>query len=869
MALAPIVFPVVVHPTSPCRPPPYERNRRQHSHWRYCGKFSPRHRAPASLTELRQPNPLNPGHHLHQGWIQGGRPVVIEPYVTLMEALVAAWLPGTEGQGVADAFLGIMDSLESFPAPEHSTVARSVTIRIGMQMAVLDAHARPAAGCPVAPHWRCLVVSWIGKDVVVVGRPRRLLKVDAETHTPRSVLSHPSASRIRRRIRIVSTTKPESSGVFIQAVCRRPNLAGFLPLSNLDRPSSIVPCMDASMDGVGVVSGQNRWTRFLRRHPHVELALIPAILGLFLLLFCWQINGPPDVSATVASIQDLEPGHRAAGAPKFAVTLRVRNPYVWRHCFKPGNGSAVVAYAGVPLARADLPGFCVPGRSTKTVRFVAAGGGLGVPSALEGGGSSLAVRVRLDADRVMPHNVVMDWSPMLYWCQAMLDGHPPSGRPRCAAFAMTRCSVYADVEIEHESIETQCTGTTAHSSKMTRGKREEACLARHVVRMTLATTGLGLGLAPPASGPGAAAAASCQARETTVGHFMSHKERYFASSDIAAESAPRWTVEDWLARLGGRFMSVPPSVSLSLGAVGWLSEGKGEEREEAARFAAPVDSKRNMTSADAARHGGFRRVNAEQASGGAWELGGPAAAAPAQMRLMQGAARQRRRKLHDLFLPQVLPLGHPLLEVASMLSHGSDTLIERKLSLATCGALPRLASRRTAAQARSTAKGGTEGGGSGGGGNQHRPEGEAMAKDRDREGPRQAKYGPVLYGLRKACIYIAETMKKRPTASSQNRTRDRKKREGRQASYTDRTKTSRSLSSPRNFEREELNSRDSNSSFLFMSSPLSLLFLRLPHAHTVRSAPALILLWCLYQSLSISPSGTDPGYGRHGQIAGS
>ncbi|KAF8730704.1 hypothetical protein HU200_016564 [Digitaria exilis] len=43
----------------------------------------------------------------------------------------------------------------------------------------------------------------------------------------------------------------------------------------------------------------------------------------------------------------------------------------------------------------------------------------------------------------------------------------------------------------------------------------------------------------------------------------------------------------------------------------------------------------------------------------------------------------------------------------------------------------------------------------------------------------------------------------------------------------------------------ELNSRDSNSPFLFMSSPLSLLFLRLPHAHTVRSAPALILHWCL------------------------
>ncbi|XP_014755232.1 uncharacterized protein LOC100844073 isoform X2 [Brachypodium distachyon] len=38
--------------------------------------------------------------------IISGRPVVIEPYLPLMEALVAAWLPGTEGQGVADVLFG-------------------------------------------------------------------------------------------------------------------------------------------------------------------------------------------------------------------------------------------------------------------------------------------------------------------------------------------------------------------------------------------------------------------------------------------------------------------------------------------------------------------------------------------------------------------------------------------------------------------------------------------------------------------------------------------------------------------------------------------------------------------------------------------
>lgn len=35
-----------------------------------------------------------------------GRPVVIEPYVGSMDGLVAAWLPGSEGQGVADVLFG-------------------------------------------------------------------------------------------------------------------------------------------------------------------------------------------------------------------------------------------------------------------------------------------------------------------------------------------------------------------------------------------------------------------------------------------------------------------------------------------------------------------------------------------------------------------------------------------------------------------------------------------------------------------------------------------------------------------------------------------------------------------------------------------
>ncbi|CAA2983247.1 lysosomal beta glucosidase-like [Olea europaea subsp. europaea] len=38
--------------------------------------------------------------------IISGRPVVIEPYISVIDALVAAWLPGTEGQGVSDVLFG-------------------------------------------------------------------------------------------------------------------------------------------------------------------------------------------------------------------------------------------------------------------------------------------------------------------------------------------------------------------------------------------------------------------------------------------------------------------------------------------------------------------------------------------------------------------------------------------------------------------------------------------------------------------------------------------------------------------------------------------------------------------------------------------
>lgn len=51
-----------------------------------------------------------------------GRPVVIQPYVAQIDALVAAWLPGTEGQGVADVLFGDYGFVGKLPRTWFKTV---------------------------------------------------------------------------------------------------------------------------------------------------------------------------------------------------------------------------------------------------------------------------------------------------------------------------------------------------------------------------------------------------------------------------------------------------------------------------------------------------------------------------------------------------------------------------------------------------------------------------------------------------------------------------------------------------------------------------------------------------------------------------
>lgn len=65
-----------------------------------------------------------------------GRPVVIQPYVSQMSALVAAWLPGSEGQGVADVLFGDFGFTGKLPRTWFKTVEQ-------LPMNVGDRHYDP------------------------------------------------------------------------------------------------------------------------------------------------------------------------------------------------------------------------------------------------------------------------------------------------------------------------------------------------------------------------------------------------------------------------------------------------------------------------------------------------------------------------------------------------------------------------------------------------------------------------------------------------------------------------------------------------------------------------------------------------------
>ena len=68
--------------------------------------------------------------------IVSGRPIVIEPYLSSIHAQVAAWLPGTEGQGVTDVLFGDYGFSGKLPGTWFRTVDQ-------LPMNVGDSHYDP------------------------------------------------------------------------------------------------------------------------------------------------------------------------------------------------------------------------------------------------------------------------------------------------------------------------------------------------------------------------------------------------------------------------------------------------------------------------------------------------------------------------------------------------------------------------------------------------------------------------------------------------------------------------------------------------------------------------------------------------------
>ncbi|CAK9157279.1 unnamed protein product [Ilex paraguariensis] len=68
--------------------------------------------------------------------IISGRPIVIEPYISSIDALVAAWLPGTEGQGLTDVLFGDYGFSGKLPRTWFKTVDQ-------LPMNVGDSHYDP------------------------------------------------------------------------------------------------------------------------------------------------------------------------------------------------------------------------------------------------------------------------------------------------------------------------------------------------------------------------------------------------------------------------------------------------------------------------------------------------------------------------------------------------------------------------------------------------------------------------------------------------------------------------------------------------------------------------------------------------------
>lgn len=121
-------------------------------------------------------------------------------------------------------------------------------------------------------------------------------------------------------------------------------------------------------------------------HPCVRCAWVLAMIMCVLVcgFMIYDMEPPeylPEFWVKLPAVEGLGRGTGASRPPAFNITLRVNNRAGEPWHFK-GPGRVVVAYAGVPLAHADLPEFTVPGHVIGSVPILATSEGLGLPDEL-------------------------------------------------------------------------------------------------------------------------------------------------------------------------------------------------------------------------------------------------------------------------------------------------------------------------------------------------------------------------------------------------------------------------------------------------------------------------------------------------------
>ncbi|KAL6614634.1 hypothetical protein ACP70R_036904 [Stipagrostis hirtigluma subsp. patula] len=146
---------------------------------------------------------------------------------------------------------------------------------------------------------------------------------------------------------------------------------------------------------------------------------------------------PPEFSIQLAPIRDLDaPAAGASISPASNVTLHAGNRRGAGRCYH-GN-EALVSYAGFTIASGRVPGFCVPGKGAREMRFQASADGVGLPEhvldrmAMERrvGATQLEVEVKLSrrddgSDR-----------PMWIWCARRMDGAQPPNVTPCTVLGL-------------------------------------------------------------------------------------------------------------------------------------------------------------------------------------------------------------------------------------------------------------------------------------------------------------------------------------------------------------------------------------------------------------------------------------------------